>query len=212
MTDPGFRYDEVLDRLRTAYDGGAAMRDAEIKAGWKIVERAAFLARLREAGAARLLEIGAGTGQDSVFFRDNGLTVVATDLSPQMVARCRAKGLDAHVRDFLHLGFEPASFDAVYAVNCLLHVPTADLPTVLGAIRDVLVPGGLFFLGAYGGLGEEGIVDWDKHEPHRFFAWRSEEQMVEAARGYFEVVDSHRVPMADHEHHFHSLTLRRPAG
>ncbi|WP_344131816.1 class I SAM-dependent methyltransferase [Luedemannella flava] len=188
------------------------MRDAEIKAEWKLVERSAFLTRLRDAKAVRLLEIGAGTGHDSVFFRDNGLTVVATDLSPQMVARCRAKGLDAHVRDFLNLGFPPASFDAVYAVNCLLHVPTADLPAVLAAIRDVLVPGGLFFLGAYGGVGEEGIVEWDRHEPHRFFAWRGEEQMIDAAREYFDVVDSHRVAMTDHDHHFHSLTLRRPAG
>ncbi|GAA1807491.1 hypothetical protein GCM10009682_31680 [Luedemannella flava] len=76
----------------------------------------------------------------------------------------------------------------------------------------MLVPGGLFFLGAYGGVGKEGIVEWDRHEPHRFFAWRSEDQTIAAARELFEVVDSHRVPMVDHDHPFHSLTLRRPAG
>jgi SAM-dependent methyltransferase len=35
----------------------------------------------------RLLELGAGTGQDSLFFQENGLAVVATDLSPRMVER-----------------------------------------------------------------------------------------------------------------------------
>lgn len=56
------------------------------------------------------------------------LQVVATDLSPAMVGFCRQKGLDAHVMDFLHLDFPAGSFDAVYALNCLLHVPNADLP------------------------------------------------------------------------------------
>jgi SAM-dependent methyltransferase len=47
--------------------------------------------------------------------------------------------------DFLHLDFPAGSFDAVYALNCLLHVPNADLPEVLAAIRAVLRPGQLHF-------------------------------------------------------------------
>jgi hypothetical protein len=35
-----------------------------------------------------LFEIGAGAGHDSKYFSDHGLTVVATDLSPKMVAMC----------------------------------------------------------------------------------------------------------------------------
>jgi hypothetical protein len=40
-----------------------------------------------------------------------------------MVARCRDKGLDAQVMDFSQLNFPAQSFDAVHAMNCLLHVP-----------------------------------------------------------------------------------------
>jgi hypothetical protein len=40
-----------------------------------------------------------------VFFAGHGLQVVATDLSPKMVACCREKGLDARVMDLLHLDF-----------------------------------------------------------------------------------------------------------
>jgi SAM-dependent methyltransferase len=206
----GFRYAEVITSLRAAYDGGAERRDALTKEPWKLAERAAFLQRLQREGSTRLLEIGAGTGQDSVYFRDNGLDVVATDLSPAMVRHCRAKGIDARVMDFLHLDFPPARFDAVHAMNCLLHVPNADLPTVLATIRSVLHPGGLFFLGVYGGERFEGIHDRDVHDPPRFFAIRSHDEIQEYAGRYFEIVDFHVVELED-DNAFQSLTLRRPA-
>jgi SAM-dependent methyltransferase len=203
------RYRDVVVDLRTAYDGGAARRDRTEKASWKLAERSAFLQRLREAGSGRLLEIGAGTGQDSAYFQAHGLDVVAADLSPAMVARCREKGIDARVMDFLHLDFPPQSFDAVYALNCLLHVPDADLPMVLEAIRVVMRPGGLFFLGVYGGQGNEGIAEEDVHDPPRFFSWRTNEQIQRFAGQSFEIVDFHVVEHNDI--YIQSLTLRRPA-
>jgi hypothetical protein len=162
------RYRDVVDDLRLAYDGSAAERDGREKAPWKVAERSRFLELLRGDRCERLLEIGAGAGQDSAFFSENGLAVIATDLSPQMVARCRAKGLDARVMDFLNLDFPAGSFDAVYALNCLLHVPNASLPEVLEIIRALLRPGGWFFLGLYGGDGEEGTATQDFHDPPRF--------------------------------------------
>lgn len=201
------QYREVVGQLRAAYATSAAERDRRVKDEWKIEERDAFLGRLRSEHRTRLLEIGAGTGQDSVFFVENGLEVVATDLPPEMVAFCRAKGLDARVMDFLSLDFPPASFDAIFAVNCLLHVPNADLPSVLRAIRDLLVGGGLFYLGVYGGESREGIVPDDWHDPPRFFSSRTDEQIQAFAREHFEVVDFHVVRPQDL--HFQALTLRR---
>jgi hypothetical protein len=54
---------------------------AGIKEPWKLAERTAFLRCLQQANCTRLLEIGAGTGQDSVFFASHGLDIVATDMS-----------------------------------------------------------------------------------------------------------------------------------
>ncbi|MFI7545416.1 class I SAM-dependent methyltransferase [Actinoplanes sp. NPDC049599] len=204
------RYDAVLDPLRRAYDARAAWRDGLTKDPWKRAERQAFRDRL--TAGTRLLEVGAGTGHDSAFFQQEGLAVVAADLSPAMVERCRAKGIEAHVRDFLRLDFPAGAFDAVYAMNCLLHVPDGDLPAVLAAIRAVLRPGGLFFLGVYGDAeNSEGILADDQHEPPRFFSWRTDEHLLAfAAAALFDVVDFHGVDTG-HGHRFQSLTLRRPA-
>jgi SAM-dependent methyltransferase len=202
------RYGDVVVELVRSYDAGAAERDTMAKEEWKLRERASFAARVRAAGGRRLLEVGAGTGQDSLYFTEQGLAVVATDLSPAMVERCRAKGLDARVMDFLNLDFPAGSFDAAYALNCLLHVPNADLPAVLAAIRGTLVPGGLLFVGVYGGDGQEGVWEPDQHVPQRFFSWRTDEQIQAFARECFEIVDFHVVDLEGFR--FQSLTLRVP--
>jgi SAM-dependent methyltransferase len=206
-------YQQVRDNLRRAYDGAADRRDRHDKEPWKLAERAAFLRRLQRADCARMLEIGAGTGQDSVFFASHGLDVVATDLSAAMVARCRAKGLDAQVMDFSQLDFPAESFDAVHAMNCLLHVPNAELPAVLASVARVLRPGGLFFLGVYGGSegAGEGPAASDDHVPARFFSWRTDDQIVRYASESFEIVDFH-IAQAGTQYRFQSLTLRRPNG
>jgi SAM-dependent methyltransferase len=205
----GARYQDVLGSLRTAYDGRAEWRDQQEKAPWKLAERQQFLGRLLDDGGGRLLEIGAGPGHDSAYFASHGLQVVATDLSPAMVALCRRKGLDAHVMDFLHLDFPAGFFDAVYALNCLLHVPNADLPRVLAAVRAVLRPGGWLYLGVYGGNGGEGTSRNDLHEPARFFSWRTDEQIRQFVTQYFTLFDFHVI--APGRMHFQSLTLRCPA-
>jgi hypothetical protein len=44
-------------------------------------------------------------------------------------------------------------------------VADAELPDVLSAVRELLRPGGLFFLGVYGGQADEGFAVHDWHEP-----------------------------------------------
>lgn len=208
------KYVDLLDDLRTAYDRGAERRDRTAKQAWKIAERKAFLGLLCEVGARRLLEIGAGTGYDSAFFAENGLDVVAVDLSPAMVAKCREKGLDARVVDFTGLAetFQPGSFDAVWSMNCLLHVPSADLPPIVRQIRSVLRPDGLFYFGTWGGDGTEEVLADDSHDPPRFFAWRTMTQLEGAVDESFVVQDARTIVPDGSTYPFHGLTLRaRPS-
>ncbi|MGD9100460.1 MAG: class I SAM-dependent methyltransferase, partial [Anaerolineae bacterium] len=175
-----------------------------------IEERAYFLSLLQQEGKQNLLEIGAGPGWHGKFFQDNGLTVVCTDLSPEMVKLCRAKGLAAYVMDFLSLDFPDGSFDAVYALNCLLHVPRKDLPRVLRALQALLKPGGLFYLGVYGGKEYEGAWPQDHHDPKRFFSFHTDEQLRRITTEFFELLYFKRIPLeGDNEFHYQSLILKR---
>ncbi|WP_100444034.1 class I SAM-dependent methyltransferase [Glycomyces xiaoerkulensis] len=202
-------YEAVKGDLRRAYDARAETREQMDDADWKHRERSGFADRIRAAGASRLLEIGAGHGVSGRYFADRGLEVTCVDLSAELVGRCRAKGLDARVMDFGDLEFDDGAFDAVFGMNCLLHVPRADLSGVLDEIERVLAPGGLFYWGKYGGKDSEGVYPDDTYEPKRFFALMTAETIERIAAERFEVLEmSVREP--DYTGlDFHGLVLRR---
>ena len=203
-------YDDIIANLRAAYDRAVEEREARPLLPWKLEERQRFLDLLNQEQKTTLLEIGAGTGRDSLFFQEQGLQVTCTDLSPAMARHCQQKGLNAQVMEFRHLDFPAESFDAVYALNCLLHVPNSDLPAVLQQIQRVLKPGGLMFLGVYGGPAAEGPAPEDTYEPKRFFSWRTDEQIQAMVRPYFQIVSFKAIPLQGEQYeHFQSLILRR---
>jgi SAM-dependent methyltransferase len=165
-----------------------------------------FLARLQSEGKQSLVEIGAGGGQDSQFFVDHGLQVLATDLSPRMVEMCRRRGLNAHVMDVLDLQLPAKAFQAAYSMNSLLHVPNSDLEQALRSIRSALEPGALCYLGVYGGSEPfEGILASDLHKPQRFFSFRTDEQLLSMAERLFRIEDFHVLDVGEP---YQSLTLR----
>lgn len=203
-------YQQATEHLLKSYNPEMAReRNQTEKDAWKVSERQAFLDLLKQEGKHTLLEVGAGTGTDSLFFQENSLQVICTDLSPAMVELCRAKGLDTHVKDFLSLDFPPASFDALYALNCLLHVPSKDLPAVLEKLHNLLCPGGLFFLGVYGGSEQEGVRENDHHQPPRFFAHHTDDYMKQAVSAFFEIVSFKTIQVGSKDWHFQAMVLRR---
>jgi SAM-dependent methyltransferase len=203
-------YDHILSDLRRAYDRKADERDQKRISEWKHHERLKFLSLLRDEGKYMLLDVGAGTGVHGRFFQDHGMEVICIDLSYENARRCREKGLPACVMDFLGLGFDDDVFEAIFAMNCLLHVPKRDLPRVLESLRGKLVVGGLFYWGQYGGIEHEGSWSDDHYEPKRYFSLLPDDQMRAFGGRYFEVVFFNVIETeAENDIHYHSVTLRR---
>jgi SAM-dependent methyltransferase len=196
--------------LIRAYNRNAEQRDKRDTEEWKAIERGEFLALLQRERKESLLEIGAGPGRDSKFFQENGLRVTCIDLSPEMVRLCQQKGINAHVMDMADLAFPDDSFDAVYSMNSLLHIPKKEFFAVLENIRRVLKIGGVFFLGVYGGFDFEGIWETDAYEPKRFFSFHSDEGVKQAVAGHFTLLSFKQINSGDGDLHFQSLLLRKP--
>ncbi|MCH7230401.1 class I SAM-dependent methyltransferase, partial [Glycomyces sp. L485] len=155
-----------------------------------------------------LVPLGRGGSQ----FADQGHTVTCVDLSPEMVGLCRAEGLAAEVMDFNALAFADGSFDAVFGMNCLLHVPRAELDGILREVGRVLAPGGLFYWGQYGGKDSEEVYPEGRYEPKRFFSLMTAERISAVAAEHFELLDFvvHEPDYTELE--FHGLVLRRSDG
>ena len=201
-------YGEILVGLRESYASKVEERDNQQVSPWKEQQRAEFLSLLKKEDKRTLLDIGAGTGVHGEFFRDRGLDVTCTDLSPAMIERCREKGLTAHVMDFLNLEFPAEFFEAVFAMNCLLHVPKQDLPRVLEVIRNIMTSGGLFYWASMGAY-HQGIWAKDHYEPKRFFSLLPDDQIQRFAVQHFRMVSFNRVELEGDSDHFQSMVLRR---
>ena len=210
---PGPPPEGFRDSIATTYSNVADERNDMGEAGWRwpIAERVAAV--LAQEGKTRILEIGAGVGYTSRWFADRGFDVTATDLSPAQVDLIRAKGLNARVADLYDLGFRPATFDAAWAMNCIHHIPTADLPDVIEGVAQVLSEGGLWYLGVWGGRDEEGMYENDFYQPPRFLALRSDASMHAAVTKRFAIEWFETfVPDVDREDdglHMQSMLLRK---
>jgi SAM-dependent methyltransferase len=168
--------------LREAYDRYSQERETSTMQEWKIRERSNFLSALQQENKRNFLELGAGPGHDSKYFQDEGFEVTCVDLSPAMVDLCRQKGLTAYVMDMNNLDFPENSFDAVYAMNSLLHLTKQEFFEILHQINSLLRVHGLVYIGMYGGYDHEGILEADTYVPKRFFSFFTDEQVESEVR------------------------------
>lgn len=161
---------DIKEQLLEFYERNADRRENGEKSWWKVMLRERFLHLMKEKKLTELLEIGAGTGQDSLYFKDNGLDVSCIDLSPGHVGFCLEKGLDARIMDFYDLDFSDGQFHGLFALNCLLHVPFAELTDVLKELQRVLCDEGIAFIGNYGGGNFESVRETPNGTGVRFFS------------------------------------------
>jgi cyclopropane fatty-acyl-phospholipid synthase-like methyltransferase len=199
----------LKESLKASYNEKADLRDKSDIEEWKIAELSSFINALNNDGLRSVLDIGAGSGQQAKYLLDRGVDVTCIDLSLNMVETCRMKGLKAEVMDYYTLDFDAESFDAVWAMNTLLHVPKVSLPAVLKNIHTVLKDDGLFFMGVYGGKDSEGVWEDDSYIPKRFFSFYTNEDLLEVVSPLFEVMNFHVVPEAGGSMDFQSLLLRK---
>ncbi|MCB1546932.1 MAG: methyltransferase domain-containing protein [Hyphomicrobiaceae bacterium] len=112
-------------------------------------ERTLEHTRARLTGADTVLELGCGTGTTALKLAPHVARLLATDISPEMIAIARDKAAAAGCAN-LHLATgtpdridaSDGTFDAVLAFN-LLHL-VADRRQAYGEVRRLLKPGGLF--------------------------------------------------------------------
>lgn len=92
----------------------------------------------------RVIEIGFGGGALLRALTRRGARAVGADLSPAMVARARARGLEVVEASVEALPFAAASFDKVISINSLYFWP--DIESALGELARILRPGGILVL------------------------------------------------------------------
>jgi len=107
---------------------------------------AALLEAIRGEPPYRILDLGCGPGRDLITLSRAGHLPTGLDGSQELcrLARDHASCPVLH-QDFLALDLPLDHFHGVFANASLFHVPSQELPRVLGTVRDALMTGGVLF-------------------------------------------------------------------
>ncbi len=173
------------DRLAESYRKGT--RDHDVSQNY-----AAILNAIEsDSSPYAILDLGCGPGRDLEHFRSLGHEAVGLDGSAALVAMARAhSGCEVFHQDFLAMNLPERRFDGVFANAALFHVPSQELPRVLGELRAALKPRGVLFSSNPRGRNEEG---WSGDRYGCFFDLRTWRALARDA-GFLEVTHYYRPP------------------
>lgn len=95
---------------------------------------------------AEILDLGCGSGRDSLYFIKQGFCVTAIDGSKELSKLASIHiGQDVLQMQFSELDFDEV-FDGVWACASLLHNTKTELDDVLQRIEKALKPGGILYM------------------------------------------------------------------
>ena len=127
-----------------------------------------FLERIPKHG--HILDLGCGSGRDSLAFKQLGYTVTAMDVSAELVKKAtQLTGLEVQQRSFYDLN-EIDQYHGIWACASLLHCERHRLDNVLSKLTDALKSHGVMYLSfKYG--------DSDREKDGRKFTDLNEDQL-----------------------------------
>lgn len=127
-----------------------------------------FLSHL--SPGAKVLDLGAGSGRDAMYFREQGHKVTAIDSSAELVKLALNERIEMTHLDFLEMTYAD-EFDAVWASASLVHLHRAELSVILNSIYRALKPNGYFYTSF-----KEGVSQGND-EQGRFFSYYQQPEL-----------------------------------
>jgi SAM-dependent methyltransferase len=195
---------EPTEFYHDAYEGKLPFRD---RLPWDIGGPQPAIAAIADSGAVDgdVLDIGCGTGENTLYFAARGHSVTGVDISPVAVARARERAAqlaiaaEFAVGDALDLSAYHARFGTV--VDCgLFHSLTADTrPLFTRQLHAVCRPGGRVHVLANGQEGQQAVMGrlgvQALERMRRLLAPLTQEQFLDAFAEGWTVVSVRDVPL-----------------
>ena len=129
---------------------------------------------VRPSNQQHILDLGCGSGRDSIYFANLGFNVTAMDGSRELIKRAKIHHndiIDWRCTTFEQIPFQVwyKRFTSIWACASLLHIPYKELPELLDNLLTMLTDEGVFYASfKYG--------DNERVDNGRFFCDMNEER------------------------------------
>jgi ubiquinone/menaquinone biosynthesis C-methylase UbiE len=145
--------------------------------------------------ASRVLDIGCGYGKDTFYLsQQRGIAAVGLDYSAGMLAEAHKAfpEVDFVRMDMRRLLFPDKYFGAVWANDCIYHIPKKDIKPVLAEVRRVLQPSGVFSFNFKLGNGERMEQNPKSYggKPRFYSYYETEEMKASLAESGLRMIES----------------------
>lgn len=111
-----------------------------------------FLAELPEG--TRILDVGCGSGRDTLAFKNKGYQVDAIDYSEELAKKAsRLTGIPIKLKSFYEID-DYEAYDGIWACASLLHCERTRLKEVIGKLVSALKPNGVLYMSFKYGNGD----------------------------------------------------------
>jgi len=139
----------------------------------------------------KILDIGCGSGRDAEYFVSKGLDVTGIDLSNRFIEISQAKVPKAKFikMDMRNINFPVNSFDGIWSMRSILHIPKLEVKDTIIKFREVLKTNGIIYISVKLGEGEK-FVKRDRYKGlEKFFAFYTESEMSDLLENCgFEII------------------------
>lgn len=150
----------------------------------------------------KILDIGCGSGRDAEYFLNKGLDVIGIDLSNRFIEISQAKVPKAKFikMDMRNINFPVNSFDGIWSMASILHIPKLEVKDTIIKFREVLKTNGIIYISVKLGEGER-FVKKDRYKGlEKFFAFYTKSEMSDLLENCgFEIIklSLYKVPKQD---------------
>ena len=102
---------------------------------------------IKQLKGKNILDIGCGSGRDAEYFVNKGLDVAGIDLSDRFIEISRAKVPNAKFikMDMRNIDFPLESFDGIWSMASILHIPKIEAKNTIKQLRKVLKTNGIIY-------------------------------------------------------------------
>ena len=141
----------------------------------------------------KILDVGCGCGRDIEYFLQEGFDAMGIDLSEEMLKQARKIVPKTKLKkvDFTDLKFKKESFDGIWSMASLIHIPRKEIVKVLKGFNKILTKKGILYLSLKEGKGEENLKKPKYNNEPRTYIYFTKREMHEYLKeAGFKIINS----------------------